>query len=238
MTKEIAAKQTTEIAAAEMYNANEWGSTFSSEDIVFPRLVTVQSQSKFIDEMNSKVGDIVHTLTKETLGGYDKPIKILPFYMQKHWLFLKVNGGDFAGIEKDVGQRHEMEEVQNGEPVKCYHQYSFFCFTEDDAMPCIISFKSTAHKVGRDLAMFMYHLQPQAKKTPASNWLSLSVTKATSKKNGKTYALPSFKVDRASTKDELSTCLQWIRTINSKEVNYADTTDAPSQEFASDATPF
>jgi hypothetical protein len=207
------------------FNMDAWGSQFTASDVVFPRLLVAQSLSKFVEQEVCKVGDIVNTLTKEVLGGYTKPVKILPFYMTKQWVTLVKNGGGFKSITPDKGQVLPFEGELNGEVVNNYHQYTFFCMVEGSELPAMLSLKSTAHKTAKELAMFMYQIQAQARRCPAANWIELKTIKATGKTNGKSYAGITFSTDRDSTREELNSCLNWIKTINATNIVYEDDTE-------------
>lgn len=148
--------------------------------------------------------------------------------MTKTYITLTKDGSKFVKVSTDDGTQKPFEEMIDGVLCKNYHQYNFFCLTEDMSVPHCISFKSTAHKAGQNLANYMYITQPSARRLPASNWIMFETFKDKNDKGS--FASPRCTPSVDSTRDEINKCLEWIRTLKSTSYKVEEESDNTAPE--------
>lgn len=210
---------------------NEWGDVVvESKDLMLPRLMLQQAVSDMVKERLAKDGDYFNTLTNE-IQSVDGKIKVLPFYVRQYFRIEKYNGRkfEFDSIVPYDGKPRPFEEMIGADKFKNLHVYEYFCLTEEGGLPVSLGFKSTSHKTGKRLFNMMYIANKQLNKPPANNWIELGST--TQEKEGDKYKVIDYKTDRVATKEELTECLTWIKTI--KETNVAIQEEPTTEQPAS-----
>jgi len=211
--QELVETKTTEVSAV---NLNDWGDVVvESKDLILPKILLQQAMSEAVKQRLAMSGDYFNSLTNEVVSSDKGEVEVLPFFCRQSYVVEKWNGKRFEFLRTDIclpgeGQR-PFEETIGSDRLKNVHCYDFFCLTKDGGVPCIISFRSTSHKAGKQLFNLMYVLNIAAKKTPADKWITLS-RKEVSNDMG-TFWVMDFKPSRQSTQEELSECRNWINTI-------------------------
>ena len=139
----------------------------------------------------------------------------------------KFNGKKFEFLKVDpyvTGDQRPFEETIEGVRYKNVHNYEFFVMLEDGGTPAIVSFRSTSHKAGKKLFNLMYLQNPQQKKTPAHNWISLGRKEETNDLG--TFWVMDIAIGKDSTADERAECLKWISTIKQTDFKVAEEKEA------------
>ena len=81
MSKELAKTTTTELAPMDL---SAWGvEETTTKDLLIPRLMIMQGLSQNVIDGKAKMGDVVDSMANEVIGGKDKPVKFLPFKVEK-----------------------------------------------------------------------------------------------------------------------------------------------------------
>lgn len=215
-------------------NSNDWGAVeVTSRDLVISRLMLMQGMSEKVSEGKAKLGDILNSVTNEVVATKDKSVELLPFYCTKQWVRSKKVGQrfEFVSSAPDNGEAMAFEETINGVHYKNEHQYTFFFLTKELSMPVVASFKSTSHKIGKQLFTLMYVNNKQAGLTPAASWVNLGTI---IQKNDKgTYATLNVDIAGRSTQAELNECIKWIGSLRTMAVRVDDSHEG--QAAGSDA---
>jgi hypothetical protein len=216
MTKEVMKKQDQTLVAAQ--DMNEWGTeALESNDIMLPKLFLTQSTSELVGDGKAAIGDYVDSITEEKLGSITSPLEVIPFHMEKTYLTLKANGGEFVGKQADVGQTLPFEEMlPDGTAVKNYRTLDFYVLIPSQiksgaALPYVLSFKSSSLKAGKKLATIMYVKNRMMSLPPAATVVELGGKKE--KKETNTFAVADVKEKRKATNEELSVAFGWFKTV-------------------------
>jgi hypothetical protein len=236
MTKKnevVAVGQKNEVAS---YNANEWGDVVvEAKDLILPKILLQQALSEAVKQRVARDGDYINTLLGAVCSNEKGIVNILPFYCRQSYIIEKFNGKKFEFLKvapNIVGEQKPFEETIEGVRYKNSHQYEFFCRLEEGGTPAIVSFKSTSHKTGKQLFNLMYLQNPQQKKTPAHNWITLGRKEQTNDMG--TFWVMEIGVGKESNANEVSECLTWISTIRQSDFKVAEE-QKPSTQQASES---
>ena len=207
------------------YDASEWGDVVvESKDLILPKILLQQALSEAVKSRVARDGDYVNTLTNSVCSDEKGNVSVLPFFCRQTYTIEKWNGKKFEFLKIVpcvVGEEPKpFEEDINGERFKNSHNYEFFCMLEEGGTPAILSFKSTSHKTGKQLFNIMYLQNPQQKKTPAHNWITIGRSEKTNDMG--TFWVMDFSIGRESKPEELTECKTWIATIKQSAFKVAE----------------
>lgn len=237
---EVAVAVETSLAVAS--NLNDWGAApVTSHDLIIPKILLMQGQSDLVVDEKAKVGDMVDNTTSVILGGIDKPLRIVPFHMEKVWIISEKKKGEgrFSFVEYQQVTPENINQPWNAmdgdTEIKREYTLQFYCMNPDDlVLPFVVSFKSTSARAGKVLSTQMYVRNRAAGLVPPAYVIELSTKKE--KNDQGSYAVFEVK-PLEKTKDEvIAVCLDWMKTIKAGKTKVAaDTSDA---NFASENVPF
>jgi len=236
-SKEVTVAASTEVVAP--INASDWGDVeVSASDLVAPKILLMQGTSVLVSEGKAMVGQIINQLTGEKMADYDSKIRVLPFLCRKEYVVSKKVGDTwkFDHTDEIKGEfARPYEEEKFGDTFKNEAQYSFYVLLEEGGIPAVVSFKGKSKKAGQQLFTKMYIQNPTQSPplSPAHNWVTLTSKK---EKNDKgPYAVWMVGMDSVSTKEEVATCLDWIRAVRSSKVKVQeDTVSEGNKVYADD----
>ena len=227
-----------------------WGvTTLTAKDVVIPKILPMQAMSKKVTAGECKFGDLIDSLTNEVLGDQKKPIQFVPFFMEKVFVVMEEKDGKFefanqVPIKADnEGQEFEGVNPETKVKQKWYRTLNFYVLfpnqvENNEAIPYLLSFRSTSARAGQKLATTMFMKNLKAGKTPASTVMELSIAK---KQNDKgTFMVLDVKEVRASTQAEVNEAFAWVKTVkaNRVKVDHSDLADdATTAPHEREATP-
>lgn len=242
MATEVVKKQATEVST----ELAEWGQpeAINAKDVVIPKVLLMQKMSDLVDAGQAKEGDFVDSLTKKVVGAHDKPIEIIPFYLERLWFISKKVGTDWEIQEitpvTPANQDQRYNEIVEGVELKRELHMRFYCILPSDpSIPYVVTFKVMSQKNGRALYTQMYVKNAAAKLSPAAYVMSLKADKEANEK-GKYYVFNTSVARRASKEEEL-TCLQWFKTIRAGQAtvdNSDEAEDKPNNDTFAKETNF
>lgn len=232
-TKEVTTTQANEVS---QFRPEDFGGNvgLSQRDIVIPKIMAMQGLSKLVVDGVAKFGDMIESLSNEKLGDMKTPIQFIPFHMTKKYLIFKFNGKDFEYLKTEpitaMNDSLPFEDRdENGTQIRRQRVLSFFCVLPGDtSLPYVIDFKGMSSKTGRALATQMYVKNRNAGKVPPAVLMELSGEKVQNDKG--VFVVLNVKTVRATTKEEIQTCLDWYNTIATKPVVVHE--DADKQDVA------
>jgi len=221
---EVATRSSTAIAAEKIIA--DWGAPqMSVQDFTIPRILLMQSTSPQVKENKFQNGDLVDSLTNKKLGGFEKPIDIIPFYMERVWYIKSKPNAKAKLFEYDrqepITPSNEVQQYEQiGEGGKLEHWYrtqNFYVLIPSEidagtALPYLISFKSSAGgRAGKKLATTMYMKNTRAGKPPAAMVMELSVVTGTNEVN--TFAAYDVSEKRESRDYEIGEAFDWVQKV-------------------------
>ncbi len=221
---------------------SEWGdSEVSARDVIIPKILLMQGLSELVSDGKAKIGDYVDSISGEILGSIEKPLKIIPFHMNKVWIVSSRKVGEskfeFERYEEvtAANQGYPLTEVMGDQEIKYEYALQFYVLRpEDTSMPYVLTFKSTSSRAGRILSTQMYVRNKAAGLVPPAYIMELGGKKDKNDKG--TFAVMEVKPLEKTSDDLISECLNWYKVIKSgntkvaaeestrpQENNYADT---------------
>lgn len=233
MSKEVTTTQGSEVLDQSAMLGAFGDVSLSATDVVIPKILAMQGMSKLALEGKASVGQFVDSISNEVVGSIDEPLEFIPFHLTKTWIVSKWNGQKykFSHIE-DVTPQNEnrqWEEEIDGEKIKNEKSFNFYCLRpEDMSLPCVISFKGTSQRTGRELATQMYVKNRAVGKVPPAMVMTLSGSRET--KEGNTFIVLKTATSRSSTTEEIMACLDWFKAVGGYKVDDSDL--APEQAAA------
>lgn len=236
MTQEVQVKESSEVG----FNIDDFGSgDITSQDIVIPKVLTMQGLSKLVTDGVAKFGDFIDSISSEVIGNYEKkPVEFIPFHMEKQWIVSKKVGDKFNYVKTEpctpVNENRQWEEIIDGVVYKNERQLSFYCILPSDpSIPYIIQFKGTSAKAGKELATQMYIKNRAVGKVPPAKVMVLKGEKTQNDKG--IFVKMKTAVVRDSTPNEIKTCLEWFQVIKKGNVK-VDDSDTESEMHNSPAS--
>lgn len=203
--KALSKKQDTSISTTSL-----WGEapSLSAQDFQMSKILPMQGLSDKVMDRKAAFGELRDSVTNECYGGIGTPMEFIPFHMQKVWI-----EEDFDPSTKKYKYARTVPITPNidnlpyeSDGIRRTRQYNFFVLLPSEikggnALPKLLSFKSTSIQAGKILNTQMYRLNPAAKLSQFAFTMNLSVK---SEKNDKgTYAVLSVeKLRRTGTEEE------------------------------------
>ena len=254
MTK-LAKKETTAVALP--LENRSWGSeNIDASDIVIPKLLLMQGQSKFVAAGKARAGDIVKSTTGEVVGGAQKGVKVIAFMTFKEWDVSEKNGGRFEFRFKESvtpsNVNDSWEFTKDGNDWRRDLCINFYALLPSDIerlqvamakldktgelpdpadalLPVVLSFRRTSYRAGKDL---ISHFAKAASfhQPPAVSTFELGSVAETKDKD----IFQVFKITPAgkTPAESISLCHTWYNTIKGNGVKVDDSDlqeDAPKQ---------
>lgn len=241
---EVVTKATTEVAAFEGASLSDWGdSEMSGRDIVIPKILLMQSTSEGVTEGDKKMGDIVDSVSMETLGSIDKPIQFIPFHLEKVWTISSRKIGEerftFEKYEPVTAQNQSYPFSEKLGDIEMKYEYTmqFYVIRPDDtSMPYVLSFKSTSSRAGKVLATQMFVRNKAAGLVPPAYTMELGGHK---EKNDKgTFAVFDVKTGPKTSPDLIQECMVWYKVIKAGKTRVAPEASAPEGNYAPENVSF
>lgn len=235
----VAKQGSTEVANVSM---DDFGvGAVSGQDIVIPKILCMQGQSKLVGDGKARVGDLVDSLSSQVIGGADKPLLIVPFFMYKTFVVSVFNGTRymFHHIEDCTiaNENQDWEQVKDGKKYKYEKSFNFYCLLpEDPSLPYIVSFKSTSAKAGRELMTQMYVKNKAAGKAPPAKVIALSVDKQS--KDGSNYAVLKTSVHGDTSQELMLSARDWFKVITAGGVKEHSTDEEQPSNYAQNDAQF
>lgn len=235
-SNELIKQEEKELAKMNDFN---WGVTLEARNIIIPKIMLMQGQSELVLEGKARLGDLVNSLTNTLLGGMEKAITLIPFYLQEFWYVFKVISADkeeFLRVESMNASNIDAlyDAVEGGITIRRSRVMQvYFLNPANLAMPLIGSFKGKSFRIGKELYTLMYCINKQEKKFPPSYTIDLTSSK--DKNDRGTFAKFKFTKGRETTLSELQECTKWIQTIQAGKAK-GDESDLKKKEDTSPNT--
>lgn len=252
-----AVKQTTAVKVSDSEKMlADWGApALTARDFTIPRILLIQALSPQVKESKGKIkeGDLLDSLSGEVVGGLDKPLEIIPFYMERVYYVKSKPNPQAKRFEFDrivpitaQNEEEEFEQVgENNQPEQWYRMQNFYVLLPKEveagtSLPYVIGFRSSAGgKAGRALTTTMFMKNAKAGKTPAHMTMELSV-KAVTNADG-SFASMDVKELRESKDFEIGEAFDWVTKIKKGAVKVdqksAFAEDPFEQKTAASAAP-
>ncbi len=209
----------------------------SAGDIEIPLLMLMANTSAYVGDGKAKLGDVVNSQTFEVLGGFDKPVEIIPLRLFKT---LRTYDTSVKGTPKFIrsepvtpkNEKLPWEDVEDGHPIKRVTCFNFFCLlpsdvAKEEAFPVVIRFKSTSMQAGRQLASHMFKREVLGK-NPYSQAVTLTVKKE--KKDTNTYGVFEMGKGRTCSPEEIKAASFWFVQVDAMRDKVDDTEDKDHDE--------
>ena len=201
---------------------NEFG--VGANDIVLPRILLMQNTSEYVGEEKAKLGDLVNSQTLEVLGGFTKPIEIVPLKKLEDILVFDTTQQPQKFLKKleatPINKGLKYEDVEDGIMVKRFLIYTFRCLLLEDikkgtAYPYELTFKSTSLKAGKQLASMMF--QSLAMNQYPYNW-AYQVLPSKEKNESNYYAVLKTAKGAKLDPEQFAVAKHWSDQLRTKNV--------------------
>jgi len=215
--------KTTKKELASVDNLNEWGlEEIKVTDIKMPWLSLVQGLSASASEEGVSLGDIYDSGEGKSIGSMKNPVRFIPSTFLRQLYKQVAEGGEwkFKSISEYPVDAPEWECMEDGVMTRNYEQFAFFIHTIDDlekgsTIPKMVSFRSSSHKVGKDLITHIYKMVEQ-KKNPASEILELG-SKFIDKGSKKYYSYTIKTTGVESKKEHQLAALKTVKSVKNQK---------------------
>ena len=216
MSKQVVEKEKNEVVVGAALEDWGMGNNMTSDDLVIPKVWAMQKTSAMVDSDEASFGDLINSITKETLGTFDNGIDIIPVWMYKTWL--TTENGKFVSIS-DAHDPNERPYEENGMRNEfCYNFYALV--VGQGEIPFVITFKGKSRNTGKQLATQMYVLNRAAKLPPCGTVMKLWTHKDSNDKG--TFATLKVRPDRVALAEESANALYWFKEVSKKAMNVDD----------------
>ena len=185
MSKELAKKETNDVAVVADLNAGFGAAPeLDANDLVITNVQLMQSTSERVQDGEFKLGDMIRKSTAELLGDFDKPIKLLPFHVEKMIYVVKDDGdrGEYIRTD-DYRPKFEYEYEENGEKYFNIMNYRVYFLESEDSMPIIINFNKSSRNTGKEIVTMMYATNPRQSLGQAGRFVEIGSRKEKKGKN-------------------------------------------------------
>ncbi len=205
----------------------------------------MQGLSELVGEGKAIMGEMRGSVDGNLLGGKDKPLEILPFYITKSWiLFAEVNGKlEYTG-QVPFGPDNaawEWDAVIDGQRVRRDQSINVYCCLPSEIasgifMPYLVTFRRTSYTAGKKVVTMKEKLR-MFKRPVASTTLVLSC-KADKNDKG-TFYVWDVAQGRNSTNEEMASVTPWFNMVRQNGVKVDDSDlESESVKVATDTSEY
>lgn len=214
-----------------------------SDDILIPRLLLQQGMSKFVKADKAKMGDICDSVSGLVVASKENPLRIIPLKTFKDVTIMKKVGGkyEFVRVEdyhpRDKNLPWDFQE--DGAEMKRYVTLNYYVLDADrleevDAMPLLLSFRSTSYNTGKIL---ISHWK-QCEKARLSPWVkSFELSCHKEEKGGNTYYVFDVGSGEAVDPESQQVADGWYDTIVSGKHQVDDSDLTPDENASGGSEP-
>jgi len=202
---------------------NDWGTeNVDSTDILIPRILLMQGQSKLVTAEKAQTGQIIESVTNKVLAEKGKTLEFIPLKTFKNTIVMSANDNQFMyqrEFETEDGKPPWEKEI-NGELVRIFPTLNFFVMLTTDldsatAIPMVLSFRSTQYKKGRILLSYFNECK-MTKSPPAANTFTLGVEKTSNDKG--TWYLYDINRHEKTPKKYMGKLYEWWQILTGKGI--------------------
>lgn len=235
-TKEVAPKKVSlpSVFAADKTEAVE----FDPSDILIPKILLMQGPSQLVAEGKAAQGDMLNSVTGEKLGDKTKGVTFVPLTHFKTMTVMRSKDGMFVYDHTEpwttAHALKQWEETLNGTKYRNYPTLNFYIMLEKDlqatgnAMPALISFKSTSIKAGKKLVNH-FAMANDIGRAACSGMLTL--TCSVQKGDKGPYHSFDVKFEKDTPAEYAPKIERWLRILKQNKVKVdstmEETTEAP-----------
>lgn len=216
-----------------------WGSDvyLGVSDIVIAKILPMQGLSQLVADGKAMMGEFRDSLSGAKLGSITEPFPIIPFHVEKVWDILEEQGDQYKWVRSEALVEDPLKpgyndnlpwnDVVDGINVKRVRRMNFFVMLPSqiatgEAVPYLLSFKSTSYREGKKLFTQMYLRNRKANLPPPAYTFILSGVK---QKNDKgTFITPTLELGPKSTPEQITECFNWYQLVKKGAVK-VDTTE-------------
>ena len=235
--KSVDLKKTNNVAVA--YDLAEWGEAPAlGQDTIIPKILPMQPTSVMVTEGKAVMGEFRDSLSGAKLGSIVEPLEVLPFHLEKFWdIYIFDNKSDkfeWQGAEPlienpaQAGYNDNLpwsDKTADGVEMKRVRRMNFYVMLPSElaaggTVPYILSFKSTSFREGKKMFTQMYFRNKASHLPPPAYTFKLSGVKQKNEKG--VFIVLNVELGRASTKPEITACLEWFRIIKKGGVKIDD----------------
>ena len=166
---EIAVVEQTALEVPDWAKENDGAGDFSTKDIKLSQIYLTQQMSDASTDGTARPGDFVDSVTGENYG---KEVNLIVLKKYMEWVAFKPKNSEDTLI---WGEGETMKRSVNGktwmdgseiDPYIAwkYEQYKYYVLVQGKvSLPCVLSFKNTSKKAGKDLANLLFRFTNVAK---------------------------------------------------------------------------
>jgi len=229
--KEVVEAKKQEVMIMTKDQASLWqNDEVTSSDILIARILAMQGLSEFVTDGKAKFGDFVNSLDEKVVGGINKPLAFIPFYLQK---LLKVSKEVNGKFELDrfealtpINENLPWEDIEGNFKIRRDQVYNCFAVIPGEPLPVCISFKGKSKKAGKKLATQMYAVNVGAKKLPPCATI-MSLTGKKEQNDKGTFIVLDVVSSGNSTPDQINECAKWIHLVKSGAAKVQEDDEVP-----------
>lgn len=209
---------------------------FTQDDLMVPRILLAQSQSKYVVEEKAKAGQLVGSLQHNILADRAQSLEIIPFYRNKTFRLFKPQAGGGSpkfitevpySLDTKAWERSKLREVswtyknlegiEVTEKLLCFITWNYYVLlpTNIEGLPCVISFSSTSYTTGKMLGTM---IAEESKKGIPMPFKTYQIkTEAVSNEKGNFYKL-LVSSGRETLNEELALVTEWAALANKGDI--------------------
>lgn len=224
MNQELATNQEKSLALPQ----GAWGvEDTSTEDLVLPRVLTVQPTSKMVQKYDAIPGQLRSTLDGSLLAKKGEKLSFVPFYLFDTWIHSQWKNGkwEFTSIEpRNSTKSYEYEEKNaQGQPVLKHERAinAYVMLPQDleagGGLPYVLTFKGAkTYQEGRKFVT-MCRVLEQLKQPAAARWFSVRTEVVTNEKG--TFSVLVVEQGEPTTKEQMAQCYTWYKKVRAMGAN-------------------
>ena len=240
MSKAVAVKEESAVAHVHQIQnqAKEMAQAMSDTgidvgDLEIPKVMLMQNTSEFVSDNLARLGDIVNTMSMEVLGGFEKPVEMVPLKLYKTLRIYDISGSEPKFMREEPlnaeNAKLPWEGNEGGTPIKRMTHMNYFILLkkemdEDSSFPLVVSFKSTGIQAGKQLATHLFK-KLSLNQLPYADTVMLTSTKE--KKGTNTYAVFGIGKGQKLSEKGLQDAQAWLARLASMNYRVA-ATDEPT----------
>ena len=216
MENEVAKQPETVLANPSDFG--NWGAEndLDTSDIIIPKILLMQTDSKLVEEEKAKNKDFVNSSTKEVMTD----IIFTPFDMKKVYKISKKVGNSTEFVREEAwtkeNDNRDKEWQENEETLLSQKIWRFYGLVENEGIPYVLDLKGMSFSTGKRLANQMFVANKVKKLLPAGYKVKLGTEKQDYEgavKNVFTYSL-----HKVTSNEELKEAFSWYEILRTKDM--------------------
>lgn len=223
--------------------AGSWGAeNTSASDIILPRINLTQQMSDAVINEKAKAGQFIGNIDGNILGGKDKPLEFIPFYVTRTLVKYQIVEGKQKFISTEdlnaINEKIPFEEIDMaGNKYKNVKNFNVYVILPEELktgqyIPYLLTFRNMSYNAGKKLSTMFEKLKAFNVPIAAKTFILSASLKENDK--GKFYVYDVSQKDGYNSEEQVNSAYGWYEKVKQGKTKLSEDQEVASEPSTTD----